>query len=151
MKVSDENNLNGLKKERKSWEVTSLKADLEGRGELKKEFKTNSGIPVRRLYTPLDLAEKGWNYSNQLGFPGEYPFTRGISPTMYRGALPRIFSYSGYASAKATNERFKYLLGQGITALSIACDLPTQIGMDSDNPLSQRRGRQNWCAYQFFS
>jgi len=137
MKVSDENNLNGLKKEKRSWEATSLKADLEGRGELKKEFKTNSGIPVKRLYTPLDLAEKGWSYSNQLGFPGEYPFTRGINPTMYRGALPRIFSYSGYASAKATNKRFKYLLGQGITALSIACDLPTQIGMDSDNPLSR--------------
>jgi len=89
---------------------------------------------VERTYTPLNVAEN--DYLTKAGFPGEYPFTRGIQPTMYRGRLWTMRQYSGFASAEETNERYKYLLGQGQTGLSVAFDLPTQIGYDSDDPMS---------------
>ncbi|HHY59969.1 MAG TPA: methylmalonyl-CoA mutase family protein [Clostridia bacterium] len=95
---------------------------------------TDAGIPIQRLYTPLDVEG---NYEEKLGFPGEYPFTRGIQSTMYRGRLWTMRQYAGYGSAKETNERFKYLLSQGQTGLSVAFDLPTQIGYDSDHPFAQ--------------
>ncbi len=118
-----------------SWEKGSLRKQLDTVEERKKEFTTVSGIPVRRLYTPLDLSEKGWNYVERLGFPGEYPFTRGMSPTMYRSNLWRMYQYAGYGTADSTNKWYKYLLDQGAQELAMALDLPTQIGYDSDNPL----------------
>lgn len=95
----------------------------------RKEFK------VKRLYTPLDL--ENFNYATNIGFPGEYPFTRGVQPTMYRGRLWTMRAYAGFATAEETNTRYKYLLGVGQTGLSVAMDLPTQIGLDSDASLSQ--------------
>jgi len=92
-------------------------------------------MEVNILYTPAKLPD--FDYSRDLGFPGEYPFTRGIQPTMYRGRVWSMRQYSGFATAEESNRRFKYLLEQGQTGLSVAFDLPTQIGYDSDHPLSQ--------------
>ena len=102
----------------------------------RKEFKCESGLTIQRLYTPLDLAGKNWNYLEKLGFPGVYPYTRGIYPTMYRGRIWTIRQYAGYGSAEDSNERFKYLLKVGQTGLSIAFDLPTQLGLDPDDRLA---------------
>jgi methylmalonyl-CoA mutase, N-terminal domain len=103
--------------------------------ERKKAFETLSNIPVERLYTPL--CEPQPDYLRDLGFPGEYPYTRGVQPTMYRGRLWTMRQYAGFASAEESNRRYKYLLEQGQTGLSVAFDLPTQIGYDSDHPLAQ--------------
>ncbi|WP_366922203.1 methylmalonyl-CoA mutase family protein [Metallumcola ferriviriculae] len=94
---------------------------------------TSSGIPVKVLYTPKDMANM--DYLNDLGVPGEYPFTRGIYPTMHRGRLWTMRQYSGFGTAEESNQRYKFLLGQGQTGLSVALDLPTQIGYDSDDPM----------------
>ena len=102
--------------------------------ESKDEFKTNSKIKVDRLYTKQDL---NLNYKKDLGYPGMFPFTRGVYPTMYRGRKWTMRQYAGFGSSIETNKRFKYLLDQGQTGLSIAFDLPTQLGYDSDNPLSK--------------
>nr|WP_243236886.1 methylmalonyl-CoA mutase family protein [Heliobacterium chlorum] len=99
------------------------------------EFKTDSGITMNTLYTPEDVADL--DYANDLGFPGEYPFTRGVQPNMYRGRHWTMRQYAGFGTAEQTNERFRYLLDQGQTGLSCAFDLPTQIGYDSDDDLSQ--------------
>ncbi|OEF95543.1 methylmalonyl-CoA mutase [Vulcanibacillus modesticaldus] len=99
--------------------------------ERKKSFKTSSKIPVERLYLPSEITN---SYLEKLNFPGEYPFTRGIQPTMYRGRLWSMRQYAGFSSAEESNKRYKYLLEQGQTGLSIAFDLPTQIGYDSDDP-----------------
>lgn len=125
-----------LEQERESWEKNCLRKELEATGEWKKEFLTGSGIPVNRLYTPLDLRDRRWNYMKDLGFPGEYPFTRGISPTMYRGNIWAMVQYAGFGTAETTNEWFKFILDQGARTLLVAQDLPGQIGLDSDNPLS---------------
>jgi len=101
----------------------------------RKAFKLDSGLPVGRVYDPLDL--EGSDYLEQLGMPGEYPFTRGIQPTMYRGRLWTMRQYAGFGAAEETNYRFRYLLKQGQTGLSVAFDLPTQIGYDSDHPLAR--------------
>lgn len=98
------------------------------------EFRTASGLPVERLALPETVDSR---YLQQLGFPGEHPFTRGVYPTMYRGRLWTFRQYSGFASAEESNRRYQYLLKQGTTGLSVAFDLPTQIGYDSDHPLSQ--------------
>jgi methylmalonyl-CoA mutase N-terminal domain/subunit len=102
--------------------------------------ETQSGIPVAELYTPLDLGAPGFgtefDYVKKLGFPGELPFTRGIQPNMYRGRLWTMRQYAGFGSAKDTNRRFHYLLQAGQTGLSVAFDLPTQMGYDPDQPLS---------------
>lgn len=95
-------------------------------------FPERKGIKAERLYTPADL--KGWDYTEKLGFPGIYPFTRGIQPTMYRGRYWTMRQYSGMATSEETNKLYKYLLSQGNTGLSVAMDLPTQIGLDSDDP-----------------
>ena len=97
-------------------------------------FEASIG-PVERLYTPLDIQDT--DYDRDIGYPGEYPFTRGVQPTMYRGRLWTMRQYAGFGSAQESNERFKFLLSQGQTGLSIAFDLPTQIGLDSDNPIAQ--------------
>src|SRR6266481_564756 len=96
--------------------------------------ETTSHIPVHPLYTPADL--KGWNQEVEVGYPGEYPYTRGVQATMYRGRLWTMRQYAGMGDAEESNKRYKYLLANGTTGLSVAFDLPTQIGLDSDNPLA---------------
>src|SRR6202050_3893175 len=98
------------------------------------EIETSSHIPVNPLYTPADL--KGCDYEGEVGYPGEYPFTRGVQATMYRGRLWTMRQYAGMGDADESNRRYKYLLSQGTTGLSVAFDLPTQIGLDSDSPLA---------------
>jgi len=96
--------------------------------------QTASHIPVQQIYTPADL--EGWDYERQVGYPGEYPFTRGVQSTMFRGRLWTMRQYAGMGNAEESNQRYKYLLANGTTGLSVAFDLPTQIGMDSDSPLA---------------
>src|SRR6516225_8854673 len=96
--------------------------------------ETSSHIPIHRLYTPADL--KGWDQEREVGYPGEYPFTRGVQATMYRGRLWTMRQYAGMGDAEEYNKRYKYLLANGTTGLSVAFDLPTQIGLDSDHPLA---------------
>ncbi|MGB9071707.1 MAG: methylmalonyl-CoA mutase family protein [Terriglobales bacterium] len=98
------------------------------------EHQTSSHIPVQPLYTPSDLA--GWDYDRDAGYPGQFPFTRGVQATMYRGRLWTMRQYAGMGDAEESNKRYKYLLANGTTGLSVAFDLPTQIGLDSDNPLA---------------
>ena len=107
---------------------------LAKRPERKEAFVNTSGIPIKRLYTPLDTTEM--DYSSELGFPGEYPFTRGVQPTMYRGRYWTMRQYAGFATAEESNRRYKFLLEQGQTGLSVAFDLPTQIGYDSDHEMA---------------
>jgi methylmalonyl-CoA mutase N-terminal domain/subunit len=116
------------------WARETLAPALAKNPERKAQFTTNSWLPAERLYTPADVAV---DYEAQLGFPGEYPFTRGIQPTMYRGRLWTMRQYAGYGSAEESNARYKYLLQNGQTGLSVAFDLPTQIGYDSDSPFAE--------------
>ncbi|MFO0794657.1 MAG: methylmalonyl-CoA mutase family protein [Candidatus Brocadiaceae bacterium] len=116
------------------WKETILKKALEHTPEREKEFETGSGIPVERLALPETLDEK---YLAEIGFPGQYPFTRGVQPTMYRGRLWTMRQYAGFSTAEESNKRYRYLLGQGTTGLSVAFDLPTQIGYDSDHFMSR--------------
>jgi methylmalonyl-CoA mutase N-terminal domain/subunit len=118
---------------REEWEATILQKTLSRFPERQAEFKTESGIPVERIYTPTDVSIQ---HVKDLGFPGQYPFTRGVQPTMYRGRFWTMRQYAGFGSAKETNTRYKYLLEQGQTGLSVAFDLPTQIGYDSDDPIA---------------
>jgi methylmalonyl-CoA mutase N-terminal domain/subunit len=103
--------------------------------EIKVKFATGSGLEVKRFYTPGDLA--GWDYEDEAGYPGEYPYTRGVYPALYRGRLWTMRQYAGFGSARESNARYRYLLSQGQTGLSVAFDLPTQIGLDSDHPLAR--------------
>src|SRR5438874_4744072 len=96
---------------------------------------TISGAPVQPLYTPDDLAD--WSYDEKLGYPGEFPYTRGVYPSMYRGQLWTIRQFAGYGSAGETNRRYKFLLSQGQAGLSVAFDMPTLMGYDSDDPISE--------------
>jgi methylmalonyl-CoA mutase N-terminal domain/subunit len=117
------------------WEKHTVRRAMETSSERKKEFATESGIPVKRLYTPLDV--EGSDYGRDLAFPGEYPYTRGVYPTMYRGRLWTMRNYAGFGTAEDTNKRFRYLLEQGMPGLSVAFDLPTQMGYDSDHPMAE--------------
>ncbi len=117
---------------KKKWEEEILKSSQETFPERKNHFQTGSGIPVPRIALP----EIPLDYDRNLGFPGEPPYTRGVYPTMYRGRLWTMRQYAGYASAEQSNQRYRYLLEQGQTGLSVAFDLPTQIGYDSDHPLA---------------
>ncbi|MGB9802346.1 acyl-CoA mutase large subunit family protein [Desulfofundulus sp.] len=112
-----------------------LQAQVKKRPERQAEFVTDSGIEIKTLYTPEDIADL--DYERDLGFPGSYPFTRGVQPNMYRGRLWTMRQYAGFGTAEETNARFRYLLEQGQTGLSVAFDLPTQIGYDSDHPLAR--------------
>lgn len=123
-----------ISREKEKWEKTTLKKVTDRFPEMKEEFTTGSWLPVKRLYTPADRKED--DYLEGLGFPGQYPFTRGVQPTMYRGRYWTMRQYAGFGTAKETNQRYKYLLDQGQTGLSVAFDLPTQIGIDSDDSLS---------------
>jgi methylmalonyl-CoA mutase N-terminal domain/subunit len=122
-----------LEADRESWQEHTLKGSLQRQPERKAEFESPSGIPLERLYLPSDI---DGDYATQIGFPGAYPYTRGVYPTMYRGRLWTMRQYAGYAGAEETNRRFRYLLKQGQTGLSVAFDLPTQIGYDADHPLA---------------
>ncbi len=117
------------------WEDGALEQWLERYGEHRDEFETDTGgIDVDRLYSPLDRADT--DYQSEVGFPGVPPYTRGIYPTMYRGRLWTMRQYAGFGTAAETNERFRYLIDQGQTGLSLAFDLPTQMGLDSDDALA---------------
>jgi len=118
-----------LRKEKNKWD-----RDASCFGERRQNFTTSSGIPVKRLYAPLDL--EGFDYLRDLGFPGPPPYTRGVYYNMYRGRLWTMRQYAGYGTAEETNRRFKYLLELGQTGLSVAFDLPTQVGIDPDHPLA---------------
>ena len=133
----DKRKIGKIEQAEETWEKGSLKEELDKRGEWKTDFSTRSGLPVERLYTPVDLEKEKWDYEEQLGFPGLYPFTRGVDPNMYRSQLFKIRQYSGFGTGKTTNERYKYLLEQGVREISVAMDLPTQLGYDCDNPLSR--------------
>src|SRR6056297_3220020 len=123
-----------LKQEKERWESTTVKKVTDRFPERKEEFTTGSWLPLKRLSIPEEGdAEK---YMEKLGFPGEYPFTRGVQPTMYRGRFWTMRQYAGFGTAEESNARYKYLLNAGQTGLSVAFDLPTQIGYDSDAPES---------------
>jgi len=117
------------------WTQNTLNPSLTRFPERKDRFITTSEIEVQPLYTPEDLAD--FDYGDRLGYPGEFPYTRGVQPSMYRGRLWTMRQYAGYADAEESNRRYRYLLEQGQTGLSVAFDLPTQIGYDSDHPLSE--------------
>lgn len=123
-----------LEQDFQAWQAKVEKAN-EKYPERKKQFVTGSNVAVNRVYTPLD--QKDFDYTTKLGLPGEFPYTRGVQPTMYRGRLWTMRQYAGFGTAEESNARYKYLLEQGQTGLSVAFDLPTQIGYDSDHPLSE--------------
>jgi len=116
---------------KKQWQDTTLSRTLERLPERDDPFETSTGQPVDPLYTPEDLDH--WDYLEELSFPGEFPFTRGVQPNMYRGRLWTMRQYAGFGDAEESNRRYRYLLSQGQTGLSVAFDLPTQIGYDSDD------------------
>lgn len=120
-----------FEEERKRWEEKILKPVINKYPERKADFITPSGISLPRVLGPREEA-----YAKKLGFPGEYPFTRGVQPTMYRGRFWTMRQYAGYSSAEESNRRYRYLLKQGQTGLSVAFDLPTQVGYDADEPLA---------------
>ncbi len=126
--------MDDLKHAKQDWEENTVKPVLDRFPERRGQFETLSGISLDRAYTPADVEV---DYLNDLGFPGGYPFTRGVQPTMYRGRFWTMRQYAGYASAEESNARYKYLLEQGQTGLSVAFDLPTQIGYDADDPLAE--------------
>lgn len=129
--VFEEEDLKKIGKRAKEWESSTLKKVLEKVPESKQTFATISGIPVKRVYTPTDIAKM--DYAEDLGFPGEFPYVRNIYPTGYRGRLWTMRQYAGFGSAEDTNARYRFLLSQGQTGLSVAFDLPTQLGYDSDD------------------
>ncbi len=122
--------------ERERWEAETYRPVVGKYPERRKEFLTPSGIPVPPVATAGDAAVGEEAYMQALGFPGEYPFTRGVQPSMYRGKFWTMRQYAGYATAQESNERYRYLLQQGQTGLSVAFDLPTQIGYDSDESIA---------------
>ena len=120
---------------RREWEERTLKPSLARAAERPGPFADSSGAPVERLHTPADTAAV--DYARDLGFPGEFPYTRGVQPTMYRGRLWTMRQYAGFGSATETNQRFRYLLEQGQSGLSVAFDLPTQMGYDADHEVAR--------------
>jgi len=122
-------------KAERDWEEKTLKPTLEKTPERPSDFTTVSSYPIKRLYTQADLPE--WNAERDLGYPGEPPYARGIHSTMYRGRLWTMRQFAGFGAAEDTNRRFRYLLSQGQTGLSVAFDLPTLMGYDSDHALSE--------------
>src|ERR1041384_3185819 len=127
------------------WKETTLKKSLDKFKERKERFETSSGIELPRLAMPAGLdtprgehaALLDQRYIEKIGFPGEYPYTRGVQSTMYRSRFWTMRQYAGFSTAQESNKRYRYLLGQGQTGLSVAFDLPTQIGYDADDPIAQ--------------
>ncbi|MFN2183275.1 MAG: methylmalonyl-CoA mutase, partial [Anaerolineae bacterium] len=130
--MSEQEERKSLSDRRNRWEQTTLQGSLDRHPERMAKFMTTSGAPVERLYTPLDTA--GLDYLRDLGFPGEYPYTRGVHATMHRGRLWTMRMFAGFGTAEETNARYKYLLEHGETGLSVAFDMPTLYGYDSDAP-----------------
>ncbi len=128
----DREKLEDLRQALEKWEETTLQQSMATLPERREEFITTSSEPVGRLYTPLDLAKQ--DYLRDLGLPGDYPYTRGVHPTMYRARPWTMRMFAGFGTAEETNGRFRYLLEQGQTGLSIAFDLPTLMGLDTDAP-----------------
>jgi methylmalonyl-CoA mutase N-terminal domain/subunit len=128
----DKKKLEELRNSLEKWEETSLQKTFASLPERRDKFITTSSEPIERLYTPLDVADM--DYASDLGLPGEYPYTRGVHPTLHRGKLWTMRMFAGFGTAEETNARFKYLLDQGQTGLSIAFDLPTLMGYDTDQP-----------------
>ncbi len=124
--------MNPIEKNKKEWEEGTLKKILDRFPE-RQGIQTTSGKPIDRIYLP----KQHFDYLEKLGFPGDYPFTRGVQPTMYRGRYWTMRQYAGFATAEESNKRYRYLLESGTTGLSVAFDLPTQIGYDSDDPMSE--------------
>ncbi len=124
-----------LRDQERRWQAETLARQRATMGERKERFETDSGIPVKALYTPLDVA--GNDYRSTLGFPGEYPFTRGVDPDMYRSRTYGMAQFTGFATPAETNRLYRRLLAQGMTSLYMACDLPCQLGYDSDDPRAQ--------------
>ncbi|MFN8475323.1 MAG: methylmalonyl-CoA mutase family protein [Anaerolineae bacterium] len=120
-----------------NWEREILEPGLKADPERQAGFTTGSGVPLERVYTPLDMAATDFDYAADLNMPGAYPFTRGVSPTMYRSKFWVMGMYSGYGSAEEANQRYRMLLEQGQTGFSIAIDLPSQCGYDADHPLAR--------------
>lgn len=139
--MSKKKELKRIKDAEDEWEKTVVPQWVGTTPERKERFTTVSNIDIKRLYSPSDI--KDLDYLNDLGFPGDFPFTRGIHATMYRGRLWTMRQFSGFGTAKETNARFKYLIREGETGLSIAFDYPTIMGYDSDDPLS--RGEVGVC------
>jgi len=131
--MGNKNSLKKVAEELNAWEEET-KEKITKKPERKTEFETLSGLPIKNLYTPMDISQV--DYLEKIGFPGQYPFTRGVQNTMYRGRFWTMRQYAGFGSAEDTNQRFRYLLEQGQTGLSVAFDLPTQIGYDSDHSLA---------------
>lgn len=132
MELYDRVSLTNIREVVEQWEETTLQQTLAQTPERQPEFITASSVPIGRLYTPLDVA--GMDYGQDLGLPGEYPFTRGVYPTMHRGRVWTMRMFSGFGTAEETNARYKYLLSQGNMGLSVAFDMPTLYGYDSDAP-----------------
>jgi methylmalonyl-CoA mutase N-terminal domain/subunit len=130
----DPKKIEDIRNQTQSWNG-KVEKTLSKNPERKKDFQTTSGIAVNRFFSPLDIAES--DYLRDLNLPGEYPYTRGVQPTMFRGRFWTMRQYAGFGSAEDTNKRYRYLLDHGQTGLSVAFDLPTQIGYDSDHPLAQ--------------
>jgi len=130
----DKEKLESIKSDKDRWDCGPVEKVCAKFPERKETFTTISGDEVERLYTPVEIAD--FDYETDLGFPGEFPFTRGIQPTMYRGRLWTMRQYAGFGTARETNERYRYLLKEGQTGLSVAFDLPTQTGYDSDHPMA---------------
>jgi methylmalonyl-CoA mutase, N-terminal domain len=128
----DKEKLSEIRESQERWEETTQQRTLAQFPERRAEFLTTSSEPIERLYTPLDVA--GLDYTHDLGFPGQYPFTRGIHSTMYRGKTWTMRMFAGFGTAEETNERYKYLLAHGNMGLSVAFDLPTLMGYDTDAP-----------------
>ena len=122
---------------KQQWQDDTLHPAVTRYPERRESFETDSGLPIEPLYAPEDLESRGHDYAADIGFPGEFPYTRGVQPSVYRGRVWTMRQYSGYATAADTNRRYRYLLEQGQTGLSVAFDLPTQIGYDSDHPLAK--------------
>ena len=120
---------------KQEWQKNTLEPLKKQRGERRERFETQSGLEIDTLYTPEEDRD-GSNYNEKLGYPGEYPFTRGVQPNMYRGRIWTMRQYAGFASPEESNRRYRYLLEEGQTGLSVAFDLPTQTGYDSDHPLA---------------
>jgi methylmalonyl-CoA mutase N-terminal domain/subunit len=141
LKIFDEERMKEIKRERERWEQTTLPNWLKQSKERKNEFRNQSGMLIKRLYTPEDVERL--DYLADLGFPSEYPFTRGVHATMYRGRLWTMRMFAGFGTAANTNQRFKYLLKEGESGLSTAFDYPTIMGYDSDHPMA--RGEVGIC------
>jgi len=135
--MEKDENIKKLIKEKGKWENEILAGELKKTGERKADFNTASGIPVKRLYSPIDMEEKEFDYLRDLNFPGSYPFTRGKTPTMYRSDFWIFGEYAGFGTAEEANKRYKYLMSKGSSGLAIALDLPTQVGLDSDHDLAR--------------